>query len=144
MSDAPPPPPPPGNTPPPPPPGGSPPPPGPDHAMTPEERSAAMMLHLSALAGLMIGFFFLVPLIIWLVKRNDMPAIDPHGKAAINWHLSMFIWTMLSVLLICAGGIGIVLLILIGLISIIFPIIAAVKANDGELWEYPGTFHFIK
>lgn len=138
MSDAPPPPPPPGQSPPPPPAGGD------AGGMTAEERSTAMLIHLSALAGLVIGFFFLVPMIIWLVKRNDMPAIDPHGKAAMNYHISMFIWTMLGVMLICAGGIGFLLLIPIGIISIVFPIIAGLKANEGILWKYPLSFEFLK
>ena len=104
----------------------------------------AMILHLSALAGLIIGFFFLVPMIIWLVKRNDMPSLDAHGKAAMNWHISSFIYAMLGVLLLCLGGIGIFLLIPLGILGIVFPIIAGIKANEGVVWQYPITINFLK
>jgi uncharacterized Tic20 family protein len=40
--------------------------------------------------------------------------------------------------------VGILLLIALGIVAIVFPIIGAVKANNGELWEYPLTIKFLK
>jgi uncharacterized Tic20 family protein len=38
--------------------------------------------------------------------------------------------------------IGVPLLIILGVLGIIFPIIAGIKANNGEVWKYPGAIGF--
>jgi uncharacterized Tic20 family protein len=40
--------------------------------------------------------------------------------------------------------VGFLTLLAVGVIHIVFPIIGAVKANNGELWEYPLTIKFLK
>lgn len=83
------------------------------------------------------------PIVIWQVKKTDMPAIDEHGKNATNWIISAVIYGIISTILVFVI-IGVFLLIALGILSIIFPIIAGVKANNGETWKYPLTITFIK
>lgn len=40
--------------------------------------------------------------------------------------------------------IGIFLMIALGLIGIAFPIIAGIKANNGEFWRYPLILRLVK
>jgi hypothetical protein len=40
--------------------------------------------------------------------------------------------------------IGIPVAVVIGILYIVFVIIATVKANNGEYWKYPLTIQFIK
>jgi uncharacterized Tic20 family protein len=83
----------------------------------------------------------IVPIVIWQLKKNELPGIDAHGKNAANWIISHIIYVVLCVLLILAV-IGIPLLVALGIISIIFPIVAALKANSGEVWKYPLAIPF--
>lgn len=115
-----------------------------------DERQYTMLLHLSALAGFLIGgLFFLGPLIMWLIKK-DSPFVDHHGRSAMNFHLSLIIYAFAAGLLfalvaIVTLGIGVLLLIpflFIALIAvtvllILFPILAAVQANKGQPYRYP-------
>ena len=114
-----------------------------------DDRQYAMLLHLSALAGLLIGFFFVGPLILWLVKR-DSPFVDQHGRAAMDFHLSMLIYAVAGSLLVglvavFTLGLGVLLLlpviILVALAAmvlfVLFPILAAVQANQGRPYRYP-------
>jgi uncharacterized Tic20 family protein len=77
------------------------------------------------------------------VKKDELPGIDVHGKNVANWILSKIIYAVISLILVLAI-IGIPLLIALGVISIIFPIIGAIKANNGEVWKYPLSIPFFK
>ena len=68
--------------------------------------------------------------------------MDAHGKNAANWLISAAIYAVVSVLLVFVV-IGIPMLIALGAASIAFPIIAAIKANNGELWKYPLAITFL-
>ena len=45
--------------------------------------------------------------------------------------------------LLCLVLIGFVLVVIVGLMMVIFPIIGAIKANDGEHYRYPLTFRIL-
>jgi uncharacterized Tic20 family protein len=108
-------------------------------------RKWAMACHLVALVGLIgngIGFL-LAPLIVWLVKKDEHPFIDEQGKEAVNFQLTMLAAAIVSGLLVLVL-IGIVLLGLVILAMVVFPIIGAIKANDGEHYRYPFSFRLIK
>lgn len=100
-----------------------------------EDRNYAMGLHLSGLASLFIGFGFLGPLIMWLIRKDESEFVDSHGKAALNFHLSMLIWQFVCVLLILTiigALIALPALIVLGLLQIILPIISSVRAAGGD------------
>jgi uncharacterized Tic20 family protein len=106
-------------------------------------RQWAMFLHLSMLAGILVPFAGLVaPIVIWQVKKNELPGIDIHGVNAVNWIITAVIAGIVFGIL-CIVLIGIPLLIILGILGIVFPIIAAVKANEGQVWAYPMSFRFI-
>ena len=111
-----------------------------------------MLCHLSALAGFVgvpLGNI-LGPLIVWQIKKNEFPSVDAHGKAALNFQITMLIAglvtgaAMFVGMLICVGWLLFPVLILIGIAALIFPIIAGIKANNGEDYKYPFSFELIK
>jgi uncharacterized Tic20 family protein len=111
---------------------------------TDDTKMWAMFTHLSALSGLLgIPFGHIVgPLIIWLIKRDNNPVLDAHGKEALNFQISWMIYAIVSGILILVL-IGIVLLPVVLLINLILTIVGAVKASKGELYHYPLTIRFI-
>jgi uncharacterized Tic20 family protein len=98
----------------------------------------AMLCHLLA-----IFTGFLGPLIIWLIKKDDAPFIDRHGKEALNFQLTVLIAMIVSGLLtfIC---IGFIMLMAVWIADLILCIIAALKASRGEEYRYPLTIRFLK
>lgn len=102
-----------------------------------EARKWATGLHLSLLLGWFIPLAgFIVPIVIWVIKKDEFPQLDQHGRNAINWMISQVIYAVIAGLL-CFILIGIPLAIALGIMVIAFPVIAALKANDGITWRYP-------
>lgn len=105
-------------------------------------RQWAMFLHLSLLLGYAVPVAGLVaPIIIWQIKKDEMPEIDEHGRIVVNWLISSFIYFFVSALLVMVI-IGIPLLGLLGILTIVFPVIGGIKANQGEVWPYPMSIKF--
>jgi len=107
-------------------------------------RQWAMFLHLSQLAGFLVPLGGLIaPIVIWQIKKKELPGIDVHGCHAANWVITEVIIGIICIPL-CFILIGIPMLVVLGLLSIVFPVIAAVKGNNGEVWRYPLSFTFFK
>ena len=109
-----------------------------------DARNWAMGAHLSGLAGLFIPFGNVIgPLVVWLIKRDESSLVDREGKEALNFQISMTIYAMISALLIFVL-IGILLLPVVGILDVVFTIVAAVKTSNGEQYRYPLTIRFLK
>lgn len=113
-------------------------------ALTQQTQKWASLLHLSLLLGYVIvpGAGMVAPILIWQMKKDELPGLDVHGRNATNWIISSVIYAAISGVL-CFVGIGIPMLLAVVLCSIIFPILAASKANNGEVWKYPMAIEFI-
>ena len=109
-----------------------------------DARMWSMILHLSMLSNCVIPIAGVVaPIIIWQIKKDEHPIVDVHGKNAVNWIISAVIYSVICLILVFAV-IGIFLLFILGALSIVFPIMAGIKANNGEVWKYPMTIQFLK
>jgi uncharacterized protein len=109
-----------------------------------QTRQWAMILHLSMLANYAAPpLGFIAPILIWQLKKGDLPGLDAHGKNAVNWIISVLIYGVVGVILIPVV-IGFFALMILGILAIVFPIIAGLKANSGEVWKYPGAIGFFK
>ncbi len=113
---------------------------------TKEARTWAMLCHLGGLGIYIIPTIghLIFPLLIWAIKKDKHPFVDEHGKAAINFQLSFTIYAVISLFLTPIFGLGIVLLIALALFDLIVIIVAAVKANSGEYYQYPFSIRFIR
>ena len=105
-----------------------------------QDRTLAILTHLSGLAGYIIPLGgILVPIIIWVVKSDDR-VIAAIAKQAVLLNVAVFVCgialalLMLTVILIPVTFLGWAVL---GLIAVILPIVGAVKASDGEYYTYP-------
>ncbi len=116
----------------------------PTHLQTTEQKQTGMFLHLSQLLNFVIPFGGVIaPIVIWQMKKDEIPALDAHGKMIVNWMLSALIYSVVSFVLafVLIGFLGFIALAVTG---IVFPIVGAIKANNGEFWEYPLTIKFLK
>lgn len=109
-----------------------------------DQRTWAMFCHLSALAGLLFPFGSVIgPLIVWLVKKEEMPLVAEHGRKSLNFQLTMMIAYIVCFMLMFVV-VGVILLPLVALFSLIMVIVSAIKANDGKEVNYPMAIEFIK
>lgn len=139
------------------------------------QNNNAMLIHLSALSSFFIPFGNLIlPIILWQSLKKDNSFVDHHGKEAVNFNLSFFLYNIIigailvatvlgtvfsaiklgdienpegiGELLFSTGGLLFSLIILgtIGVIKLIIIIVAAIKAGQGGWYRYPLTIRFIK
>ncbi len=119
-------------------------------------RSWDVLCHLSALAMFLAIPFgnILGPLVIWLLKKDELGSVDAHGKESLNFQIS------LSLYLLAFAGLTVMLMfILIGFLMVpmlvalaavmpivdtIFVVIASLKASNGEFFRYPLTIRLIR
>ncbi|MDV3437155.1 DUF4870 domain-containing protein [Stenotrophomonas sp. C2852] len=100
-----------------------------------------------ALAAHLLGIFtgFIGALIIWLINKDDAGKafVTDQAKEALNFQITVTIAMVISIILmiVIIGGI---LAPIVGVINLVFCIIAAVKANNGEAYRYPFTLRLIK
>jgi len=110
-----------------------------------------MLCHLSALAGFVFPFGnILGPLLVWQIKKNEFPSVDIHGKASLNFQITVTIAALVGIAVafllsfFCVGYLLFPVVMLIGLAGLIFAIIAGIKANNGEDYKYPYSFELVK
>lgn len=108
-----------------------------------ETNTWCMLMYLSQLLHFAAGAGVVIPIVMWVVSKDKNTEADRHGVAIINWMITLFIIMAVSGVL-AVVLIGIPILIIYALLSVIVPIVAAVKAANGEHWVYPTSIRFIK
>jgi len=106
----------------------------------------AMFCHLAALAILIgIPFAWVIgPLIIWLIKKDDFAFVEDQGKESLNFQISVSIYILCCLPLICLAGIGVFLIPVIAIADLVFIIIGAINASNGQAYRYPCCIRMIK
>jgi uncharacterized Tic20 family protein len=140
--------------------------------ITQQEKNNAALIHLGGLAKYVFPFAgIIVPLLIWQSKRHESEFIDKQGKEAVNFNISMLVYTLIITLLFIVPFIllisdaimlddafndhppvnFIISLIVVGIIFVvesifefILIIFASVRASEGQNFKYPLTIKFIK
>ncbi len=110
-----------------------------------DARKWAMLCHIMALVGLLgngIGFV-LGPLLIWMIKKEDHPFVNEQGKEAVNFQITMMLIAIACGLLAFVV-IGLLLLPIVLIVAVVFSVIGAIKANEGEHYRYPFAWRLIK
>lgn len=109
-----------------------------------ENKQLLVLTHLSQLLDFVSGIGgFVVPLILWLTKKDDVYGMDQHGKAILNFRISMFLYVLICIPLILLLGLGILGLIVLGFFYLIFPVTNAIKASNNQPPNYPLSIKFI-
>ena len=85
-------------------------------------------------------------MVLWQIKRDEIPELDEHGRIVVNWLLSSLIYSLLCIpLFLTIIGIPLIPVILFGVFAmdIAFAVIGGIKANSGEVWQYPLSLRFL-
>lgn len=103
-----------------------------------DEKLWATLIHVGGL------FFEFIPALIgYLVLKDRGPFIRSHTATALNFQLTLIIAYVVGVIL-SPLIIGVFIIIAVYILNIVFSIIAAVKANQGEWYTYPMAIPFVK
>ena len=114
------------------------------HTLKRTDNQLLVITHLSQLLTYLTVFGGIIaPLIIWATQKEQVEDMDSHGKAILNFQLSIIVYSIISIPLILAFGLGLLMLLLIGILAFVMPIVNAIKASNGELPSYPFSFNFI-
>jgi len=106
---------------------------------TQEERNLALLIHILAFFTNFVG-----PLVVWVVKKDTSEYLDQHGKDALNFQISLFIYSLgLLLITVVTCGYGALLFIPFVLFAAIGCGIAAVQGYKGEPCEYPLTIRLL-
>ncbi|NOK36852.1 DUF4870 domain-containing protein [Corallococcus exercitus] len=114
---------------------------------TQDEKTMGMLAHLGTIAGLVVGAGFLgwaVPLFLMLTKGKESSFVRAHAVESLNFQITVAIAMTVSALLVCALGLGFITGAITFLASVVFSVMAGLKANDGELYRYPVNIRMVK
>jgi uncharacterized Tic20 family protein len=105
-----------------------------------EDKTLAMLTHLS---GILLGF--IVPLVMWLINKDktDKSFLNDQAKEALNFQISLLIVYVIGMILTVIL-IGALINLVAWIICIILSIMAALKANEGVAYRYPFAIRLIK
>jgi uncharacterized protein len=106
-------------------------------ALTQDDRTMGLLAHL---LGIFAGF--VGPLIIWLIKKDQSRFVDDQGKEALNFQLTLMIGHVIGLVTICFTFA--LINAVLGIVGLVFCIIAAVEANKGTAYRYPLNIRFIQ
>ena len=116
-----------------------------------QARTWNMLCHLSALAGLLVPFGTIIgPLLVWQIKKNEFPSVDAHGKAALNFQLTVLIGILVAVVagfVLSFACIGVLFFPVAGVMflgGLVLAAIAGIRANNGEAYRYPWSLTFVR
>ena len=116
---------------------------------TQEERTWALASHIGSIVGAWVAMAFLVPLAVLLIKGKDSGFVRHHAVESLNFQLSMLIYLFAGVLLaLVTLGVGLIVVvpagIVLGVLWLVFVVVATLKASNGESYRYPLTIRFVK
>jgi uncharacterized protein len=108
---------------------------------TNDDKNIAMLLHLSQFADLCFPLLggLLLPMLIWIFKKDQSSFVREVGIEVINWSILRCILLALSAVLWIIL-IGFVFTGLIYVLNLFFILIGTLKASEGINWKIPFNF----
>lgn len=118
---------------------------------TSEEKTLAVLMHLSVIFAPIV-----LPLIVWLVKKDESRYLDGVGREVLNFHLTLTIAGVAMVVVAVVGslvtlGVGWILLgplmglgvAAVSVAGLVCGILATVAASDGRRYRYPVSLRLV-
>lgn len=120
-----------------------PPPPAPPATDATNDRLLAVLCHVS----LLLGFGLIVPLVIFLIIKDQSQVVADHAREALNFHITVVLAGIACVVL-ALTIVGLVIAIpagvVIGIGSIVLSILATIEAAQDRPYRYPLTLRLIR
>lgn len=125
-----------------------------EEGVSPDDRTYCVIMHLTLLGHLILpGVAAIAPLIMWQSKKEKSAFIDDHGREALNFHLTIILYSVvLPIITVILGvitlGIGLIALpfvaVLPYVLGIVGMILAVMATNRDEYYRYPMCIRMIQ
>ena len=111
-----------------------------------DERHWGTLCHLSVFLGYLIPYVgnFLGPVVIWYTQKDKYPYVVYNAKEALNFQITMLLISLAYILLVFFTHAGLFLSPVLLILSIGFPVWAAIKTAQGTYFRYPISLRLIK
>lgn len=105
-----------------------------------DEKTMSMLAHILGGVTCIVG-----PLLIWLLKKDESPFVNDQGKEALNFQITVLIGYVVCAIIAAAtlGCVSGMLSMAVGVVSLIFAILAGLEANKGKPYRYPFALRLI-
>jgi uncharacterized Tic20 family protein len=115
--------------------------------VTKDDRTWGMLAHISAIvASALTGGTcgWLGPLIVWLMKKDESHFVDDQGKESLNFQITLIIaYVVCWSITVITCGLLFPVLFIPAIFQLVFCILAAIRANEGQYYRYPMTIRVI-
>ena len=109
-----------------------------------EERQWAMFAHIGTFSSMFIPLGNIIaPIVVWQIKKHESDFVVEQAKESLNFQITLMIYSLIS-LLLCIIIIGFFLIFALVIFGLIMVIIASIRTNDGEDFQYPMTLRLFK
>jgi len=116
-----------------------------DPSVPHEQRTYCLLMHASIVLLHFLAFLsFIVPLVMWLARKDSSRFIDDHGRETLNFHLSITLYGLIGFALIPLCGVGVAVLVFAYILAIVGGIMACVAASRAEYFRYPMCVRFVR
>lgn len=103
------------------------------------EKNYGILCHLSALSMLVFPLGNIVgPLIVYLLKKDDLAIVATEGKEALNFQITISIIGFIALIFNYRFA------LLAAVVSLVFIVLASIEASNGRAYRYPFNFRLIK
>jgi len=113
-------------------------PPAPPAGSQNDDKTIAIITHLS---GIFLGF--IVPLVIWLIKKDQSQYLAEEAKEALNFQITIAIAYIIGMVLTMIL-IGVLVIFAVMIANVVLCIIAAIKVSNTGTYRYPFALRLIK
>src|SRR5215217_7352878 len=110
---------------------------------TQDEKTMGLIAHMGTILANFVGLGFAVPLVLMLTKGKESAFVREHSVESLNFQITIFIAAVVASITLCVG-IGFILLPIVGIVALVFSILAGLKANEGQLYKYPFAILLVK
>lgn len=98
---------------------------------------------------LLILTWWLGPLILWVIKKDQKGFAEHHAREALNFGITLtlayiVVLIVSTILAFITLGLTFMLPMLVWVAGVVFGILAAMSANKGELYRYPVSLRLVK
>jgi uncharacterized protein len=118
------------------------PPPTPSGSAPQDQRTLALIAHLLGIITWFVG-----PLIIWLISKDDSNKgfVTDQAKEALNFQITLTLaYIVAFILTVISLGLLFFVPTLVWIANLVFCILGGLKANNGEAYRYPFALRLIK
>jgi uncharacterized Tic20 family protein len=101
-----------------------------------DERTWAMLAVLSPLIGYIIPLASVIaPLVIYFIKRDESKFVAFHALQSVYFQIAVLVAVIICIPL-CFVCVGFILLPVVAIGGLVYMVVIAIKANNGEWAEY--------